>query len=131
MHFPQPGFPSHLGDVLGSKPAAAEDDDTVASLPYQIRQRAGPSSAVSRWPLVSTRPTLQRISASSASAGSRVMSKARWQVTFSGPAACDQFAHARFVDGAVRGQAAEDHAGHAEFAQRATSASIEAIFGLA
>ena len=89
-----------------------------------------PSTAVSRWPLVSTRPTPTRISASSASAGSRVMSKARWQVTASGPAASTSARMRVFVDGAVGGQAADHDAGHAEIAQRLDIADHRVEFGI-
>ena len=65
------------------------------------RRMASPSSAVSRWPEVSTRATPQRTSASTASRKSAVMSKARWQVTGSEPRGGDDRAHARLVDAAV------------------------------
>lgn len=77
MHFGQSGPLPHLGNVAEIEPAAAENDDAVAPCRTRSASSDRPSIAVSRWPLVSTRPTLQRISASKASAGSRVMSKAR------------------------------------------------------
>jgi hypothetical protein len=97
-----------LGTVLSAAKCASSAPDSVStrailvsSSPPQAmilmrpsaavtvaRRVSRPSIAVSRCPEVSTRPTPHRTSASTASATSSVMSKARWQVTAIGPAAC-------------------------------------------
>ena len=86
--------------------------------------------AVSRWPEVRTRPTLQRTRASSASAASRHVEGA---VAGDGErAGClDERGHADLVDGAIGGQAADDHAGDAEFAKRRDVGQHRTIFVVA
>ena len=76
-----------------------------------------PSTAVSRWPLVSTRPTpaadqrLQRLGGIARHVEGAVAGDGER------PGRLDQRAHPRLVDGAVGRQAADDDAGDAEVAQ--------------
>ena len=96
-----------------------------AGLVTSLASRLTPSTAVSRWPLVSTRPTLaadQRLKRFDRIAGHVEGAMAGDGEGAGGPTS---LAHALFVDRAVSGKAPDHDAGDAEVAKCPTSASIE------